>query len=284
MKKELWADMLGCAIGALIGGLIALEIQSRLILGEYLWIFGAFIGGAIGWCAGELKELRIGIARSYRASKENLSRELKSVMKWRPDWEYWKASLMLIARLTVSFISSISLMGVIDFFASGKVSDSLIGFPFLLYCTLILGCAFFVSIILVAVLIALPWFKKKGRDEFEVGWIMFKYFNPIVLPFACVVWIFMGLRNAFLFLKENGEEIASIMKIFMKETWKFFVRIFVYAHSERRRIRFIGAFFGTVAGFFLGSAILGAVVGAIVGGISREYIAIRWLKLIPAKT
>lgn len=279
--------MLGCAIGALIGTLIAFEIQSRFIWGSYLWILGAFAGGSVAWFVGEFGELRIGVARSYRASKENLSYKLKSVMKWRPDWGYWRASLMLIAGVTVSLISSVLLVFVmvfvIDYISPNRSSLTFMGFLVLLSLVVILSVSLLVSLFLLCTLIIIPWLKEKGDDIVILGKIMFKYCNPVSLPFVCLWGLFIVLRSTLSFIKENWEEIMDATKICVKEIWLFVRRAFIYAHSEKRRIRFIGAFIGTVAGFFLGSAILGAVAGAIIGGISRELVAIKWLKLIPAK-
>ncbi|MBU2264599.1 hypothetical protein KJ784_00225, partial [Patescibacteria group bacterium] len=197
------------------------------------------------------------------------------------------ATAALIAGFTVCLISSVLLIYVVFLFAPQEdIPVTMTGMLLVLFCAATIIVSFFGGLFSLVFLISIPFGYWRRDDKGTLlGCKLLKFGNPIVLPFFITwksisfLWEFAScLWEERLFIVCG---LVSGMKFTVKEVSKFFVRVFIYAHSEKRRIRFIGAFLGTVAGFFLGSAILGAVAGAIIGGISRE-IAIRWLKLVPS--
>ncbi|MBU2036676.1 hypothetical protein KJ866_00485 [Patescibacteria group bacterium] len=253
--------MLGCAIGAFIGVLVAFEIQSRLIWGSYLWILGAFAGGLIGWCAGELKELWTSIMHSYHET-----------INWRPDHSYWKAFIILFSGIVLMSITVCGFMLLPILILASEIHSVwlLVGLG---------GAGMFYSLAMTLLLIGNN--PTSFEDATKIGRTFMRQCNPIASMYYIFRFLYRIVRYLILHLPSATVAICSAIKWIAINVAQFVARVFIYAHSERRRIRFIGAFLGTVAGFFLGSAILGAVAGAIIGGISRE-IAIRWLKLVPS--
>ena len=270
MKKKSLSDLLGCAIGAFVGTLIAIEIHSRFILGAYFWILGAFAGGIIGWFIGEFNELYTSVVRSYR-----------EVVNWKPDKIHWEATFSLIAGFVACALSS----GLLAFMTFSFIPEKRPIVTMSVAITLVPCMAVFVVTSLATVgfsicaMVSLFCNVRKNKDDIKLGLALLKFGNPIVLPFFGI-WLVAS------YIWQNGtrivNKIISMTYFVGNEIVQFSVRAFIYAHSEKRRIRFVGAFLGTVIGFFFGSAILGAVAGIIAGGISRE-IAIRWLNFIPAE-
>lgn len=307
MKKESWSIAFACALGAFIGALSALEIESYFAYGKYLWIFGALFGGLVAYLAVDFRQFCTSIARSYRMSASNIARAWRPAIMWRPNKLYWKS---LIA---TEFAFSAILTSLVLFFVAGglvdeylRLSDPAKGFMIFLR-----GITVIASFVTVAIMAAAPWGLTKenwseGRrvgtssyeeylvENTEDSWTIFKFGNPIVLPFLL---LFVAVETAWEALKwcwQNRVRIANAMistanavvtaACFVGSEVKLFVlRTFVYIHSERRTICFVDAALGSLAGFFFGSVAIGVVVGAMLGIINYELVSVRWLKLAPAK-
>jgi len=260
--------MLACALGAFIGALSALEIQSRFALGLYLWPFGALFGGLVAYCAVDFKQLCNGIAKSYRVSVRNISRAYRvietEIKAWEPNKPYWKAKgIMAIGCLTCTV--SFGLSALILYFI---LNEQIRGFA-----EVIVGTALIFSTMAAVTCAVLPIAfldvhgdKDTRLRETEFGWDLFRFGNPIVLPFFIIAIL------------------ARAIWLLGREVPQFVVRTFRFVHSERRTLCFIDATLGAGIGFFFGSAILGAIVGAVVSGIDYEIVSVRWLKIVPART
>lgn len=288
MRKESWSVVLACALGALVGGLCAREIQLRFVLGSYLWIFGAFFGGAVAWCVVDFKQFCSGVARSYRVSAENITSAYRGAVEWRwePDKVYWKATVAMMSGL-IACASSLGLLSVVsasvaDYYIAGQrgIAQYIFFVTLFILVAIIMGILLLVTLLMPLILLEQ---ERKGDGtldgEIEDGKFLLKFCNPVVLPFLASYAFYCFIR----YLWENRKSIARFTGVLYRESSRFFVRAFVYVHSERRTLCFVDATLGAIAGFFLGSAITGALIGAVLGGINYEIVSVKWLKLVPTR-
>ncbi|MCX6787048.1 MAG: hypothetical protein NTY93_00800 [Candidatus Kaiserbacteria bacterium] len=270
--------MLACALGAFIGALSALEIQSRFVLGLYLWPFGALFGGIVAYFAGEFGQLRDGIVRSYRVSADNISCAYGAIEKWKPDKLYWKMVAAVMIGLLICALSSFLLICILVSVGDKQIfRQPILALGASLVCVMAVGSVFLCSIltILAPALLQLAQIGEYERLTKD-GWKLFKFGNPIVLPFFISYCIAKYFRR-------NAGHFILVMLFVSIEAMQFVVRTFVYVHSERRRLRLVDATLGAaIGGFFFGSAILGAIIGGALGGINYELVSVRWLKLVPS--
>ncbi len=301
MKKESLSVMFACAFGAFIGALSALEISARFEYGSYFWCVGALFGGLFAYCAVDFQRLCAGIARSYRVSASNVASAYHKATTWEPHPLYWKATATSVLGL-LALATSFALMSHAIFSYLGPAPEnepvvhrlvSGVGAGFYLITTmLVVGAIFWPFTNKKKYWQKLDYDAKGSYQEFlshdmSMGLLVFKYGNPIVIPFF-LLWLFAHtLCGIGEYLWENKARIMNatitLAYFLCRETWRFIVRTFVYIHSERRTLCFVDAALGATTGFFFGSAVLGAVVGATLGFANYEFISIRWLKLVPAK-
>lgn len=265
MRKETWSIMLACALGAFIGALFAIEIQSRFALGSYLWPFGALLGGIIAWCAVDFKPLCSGIARSYRVSA-------------MPGKFCWKAAIAWILGFWSLAGSSTALcIALIFFIGTPPVNPSLswilvYTIPMMLWSVSLAGILVFIVLSAIFPFICFQR-KNESKSEYEermkkdikTGFGLLDSYNPISL-------LILVIRFSSLAVRFVGREIG-----------RFVARVFIYVHSERRTLCFVDATLGAGIGFFCGSAIIGVVAGAALGVVNYELVSVRWLKLVPNK-
>lgn len=302
MKKESLSVMFACALGAFIGALSAIEISARFEYGSYFWGVGAIFGGLVAYCAVDFQNFCAGVARSYRVSAGNVASAYHRATTWKRYPLYWKATaasvLGLLALATSFALMSHAIFSYLEWPApeNEPVVHSLIsgvGVGFYLVTTmLVVGALFWPFTNKKKYWQKLDYDTKGSYQEFlsrdmSMGLLVFKYGNPIILPFF-LLWLFAHtLCGVGEYLWENKarimDAIVTLAYFLCRETWRFVVRTFVYVHSERRTLCFVDATLGAVVGFSLGSAVLGAVVGAVLGFVNYEFVSIRWLKLVPAK-
>ncbi|MGD0328202.1 MAG: hypothetical protein ABSB00_00610 [Minisyncoccia bacterium] len=291
MKKETWSIMLGCAFGALIGGLCAREIQLRLAYGGYLWISGAFLGGAIAWCAGEFKQLWASIVHAYR-----------DTIAWKPDLLYWKtvgATFLGVVTLGITmYIGFFGLFYLVSFLSPSSLEPQIVPIrkeaPSSAATVPVLISALSGVLLLMALVIALGAtsrpkqhsdeeykkmllrMKKDGLEQLLKG-------NPVGVVYYALKYSLKGLRYVVPLVPTAVVIGTAALVVAAKTAGQFIARMFIYAHSKKRRIRSIAAFIGVVVGFFFGSPIAGAIIGAIVGGVEYNVVSIKWLKLVSAR-
>lgn len=304
MKKESLSVMFACALGAFIGALSAIEISACFEYGSYFWGVGAIFGGLVAYCAVDFQNFCAGVARSYRVSAGNVADAYRKVAAWRPYLPYWKAtSIMMLGNGTLA--TSLVLFLFAGNYYVERFTDfytvSLPGFVLSIIAIITGIVAFFMGIFTILA----PYINSRSNwrenrrgktyeefllDDLPDNWDSIKFGNPVVLPFVLLGLLALGLYGIGKYLWENktrimnaGIELACFLGFLGKEIWRFFVRTFVYVHSERRTICFVDAALGAMAGFYFGSAIIGMVVGAVLGFVNYEFVSIRWLKLVPAK-
>jgi hypothetical protein len=244
-------------------------------VGSYFWIFGAFIGGAFGWCAGEFEQLKNGVAQSYRS--------YAAVAGWKPYKPYWRAKFAWTFGF-LTLMASCALYGYVIFDVFPNVA---------IFCF----AGAFLSAMILVVSFGVVYrrsgeskkkYKKRLRMRFVFGRDLIKRCNPIVLPLFLTAKV---IEEAFFFVRlllTNGARYTrattSAIRFALREIIQFVSRILIYAHSEKRRIRFTGTFLGTVAGFFCGSAVIGGLFGGLFYIILFNFsVRHGWLKLVPAK-
>jgi len=305
MKKESWSIAFACALGAFVGALSALEIESHFAYGKYLWIFGALLGGFVAYLAVDFRQFCTSIARSYRMSADSITRACRTATVWRPNKLYWKSVIALELGFGAVLASLVLLLAAGDFVVEYLRPAGLSkGIMFVLG-----GIGVIAALTAVLVMVQVPqtqtergWrrFRRDisyeeylAEDEKE-GWRVFKLGNPIVLPFLLLGVAIEAAWEALKWCWQNRVRIANAMistasavvvatRFVGDEMKNFVVRTFIYVHSERRTICFVDAALGALAGFFFGSAAVGAAVGAMLGIINYELVSVRWLKLVPAK-
>lgn len=281
MKKETLSVLSACALGAFIGALSALEIQSYFEYGSYFWGIGALFGGTIAYIAVDFRQFCDGVVHLYR-----------NTVAWRPHWLWWRA-LGLVYIETASFVSTAILIFILPFVILANLDSTFVALMILLW----MGIIGWFSIGTVFLGFLGTARDGKSREEWECNLKSsikrsldgIHRINPVsvaILLTRCVisssVHILHGLYDGAVHSPQMIAAIGSSIKTTSKTFVRFIASVFVRVHSNRRTLCFVDATLGAVSGFFLGSATLGAVVGAILGVINYELIS-RWLKLVPIK-
>ena len=260
-----------CALGAFIGTVVALEIAERFEYGSYFWSLGALMGGIVAYVTIDFRHFCAGIAHSYHKT-----------IAWRPDWLCWKAFAVMFGGLTMVVSSFLVVIGLVLISYSGHSSSN---------ATLVL-CLMFVSTMtgVIIPLFVLDVFGLGGskkrlereddlRETVETGWQLILYGNPIGVAFAAsreLKWIIVHAPSA---MQATINGLRHAWNIFTR----FVVGVFLYVHSQRRTICFVGAAIGAAIGYFFGSAIIGTIAGALLGIVHFEVVSVRWLKLVPSR-
>lgn len=254
-------------LGALIGGLLSIEIASRFGLGSFLWVFGSVFGGCISYVTVEFKQFCEGVSDAY-----------KKTVSWKPDRLYWKTVAI--------FFTGASLTGYSFFLAMfglfSYIDDRLNLLPSLA------GVSIFMSVFLGTILTSAitkraRWMvgRKYTRHLLErqkYGYFLLTRGNPVSAPFVALfyivkatVWMVKEIPEAIVWVAGAGRSLKS-----------FLVAVLKNVHSQKRAIVFFDATAGAVIGYFLGSALVGAFIGALVlYPLHRELVAVRLLKVVP---
>jgi uncharacterized protein YqgC (DUF456 family) len=249
MERQSWSVGFAAAVGALIGGLIAVDFAARIDAGAWLLVPGALLGACIAYVAVDFRHFMSGISRAWQRT-----------INWRPDPQYLKmlvAAWFMMNAITLTLLSLIISLFLIT-------GDSTEGIKVLTTLGLVLEIAMQTMGFLMfgALMSVIP--KEKQEEQTRGLWRMAKYGNPIGLPFAIV----FGVQWSIAALNAAWPKIIA-----------YFREALYQVHSERRRMAFSGALLGVVIGFFFGSAIIGALAGAIIGVVEHELIAVRLLKI-----
>lgn len=272
---------MACAIGAGIGGLLALDIFST----AFCWV-GFLLGGLAGYLSYEWKKTIKAIPRAYWAAAGfrfpiGYLKYYKWIFLILFDMFFWISFifillLLLSAESHLDWLETIFLMSV----------SVLMGWLF--------SC-FFVSIFLFLA------FKEDERcdrkcDEKEIDQIRhlsFVCFPPIVifwhLPRGVVfITMFVAKRTpSFIVWFFNGCILVACE--WGRFSWKkFFLNFFLIIHSEIRFLCGVDAMIGAGIGYFVGSAVIGALAGTLFGVFNylviTEFCLKRIWRVIPIKS
>lgn len=258
MNQERKSLACGGMCGGLIAGLLGLAVARQYELGLWTIVPIALLGGCIGWLACDVA----GAKRSVQTAR-------RQVVGWKPDVAWWKCfalSAFAVFILVSSVLFWVALLFATPISWSGAIIISIL------------------SSELVCGMTWTLWFCLMSLDNqidcpyiLNLSKVVLVRWNIITLPFSlawyCGKWTLWLLRK-----------VPSAAKIAGKFLW----RVFVLAHSDMRRICFIGSTLGTAIGFYLGYmnggnlvlwAFLSGVSGAILSVAWREVVAVRWLGL-----
>lgn len=265
MRKETGSIAFACALGAFVGALSALEIQSRFVLGSYLWIFGAFLGGLTAWCVVDFKQLCTGVARSYR-----------EVINWRPNWIYWKAFVTCFGGM-ISICLSALVVAFSLFILPTQSGQSMSQVDMIFIAKVLTTVCVVSSLYMTLLAVRLGGDVRRLENAREFGWVSMREFNPVNLAY----WVLYGIWFVIRRLPKIVIVALPVIYTVTVAVKMIVITTFVYVHSERRTLCFVDATLGAIAGFFWGSAIVGAVLGAIFGVVNYEIVSVRWLELVP---
>lgn len=270
MKRESIGIVGACALGALIGTLVALDIATRFEYGRYFWSVGALFGGIVAYIAVDIHKLVAGIVRAYRATLSHFAQ------KSRFYWRIIAPGLVSLAFLEISWA-----VAAVAMFLLGNTDLATIALVFS-------GVLFFPVNSLWAIDDTpangnLSFGQRRGYVEWHrvcIGALAIG--NPIVLPFSLIAGMVWLLWTALRQTKLVALWIGSFTVRAIKAIGQFVKYTFIYIHSQRRTICFVDATLGAAVGHSFGSALVGAIAGALLGLVNYELVSVRWLKLSPA--
>jgi hypothetical protein len=258
-------------IGALVGGLLSIEIASRFALGNFLWLvvsLCAVLGGLVSYIIVEFKQFCLGISDAYNKT-----------ISWRPYTLYWKTLLIVFAGVSLMvYTLALTMFGVIVSLDDRMTIDMVFVLKIPAVLAVLLGG--FITYVLLS---RREWMVRRNYtihllQSQKNGYWLLRYWNPVSAPF--VVLFFFG-EMVVLAWKAAPKLILCVVAA-SKTLRAFLVLALKNVHSQKRAVAFIDATLGALAGYFLGSALLGAIVGAVVlYPLHRNFIAVRWLKVLP---
>lgn len=249
-------DKKSLACGGFFGGTLAglLWLAVSLQYHQSLWAIVpvSLVGGFFGWLGCDFS----GVKRSIKLA-------WKQVVDWKPDTEWWRSTGLCSFSLSVwSF--------AIVFWICFSLGDSFLS-------SIVAGLVAwgFSGLLMLLMCVAYPddcKYSAKDKEFFKtllIGW------NVVTMPFSIVWYAGKGILW-----------VLTSVPFAVKITGKFLWRVFKLAHSDKRRICFIGTTLGAAAGLFCASAnelnlVLGVVLPGIFGAVFSlgwyEVVAVRWL-------
>ncbi len=248
MKKrdvEFLKNMLACALGAVIGAFVALNVWPGL------WWIGLVVGGLFGYLAGDFHEV-VGAARLAG----------KKFFGFRPDFNRHVFPLLKLLTTTITG-NMVLVLGIIS-------AKSFVLVPMGLE---ELGSAqigtIFIFIILMTIWL---WFVLDrtgfGLEPMGKWWMDLWIVSPPALIFYWLPCM-----------------VVAVVKNFVPAMCKcaaFVWMVYVLIHSDWRLLRMLDAATGAAVGYFAGSIAAGALAAGICWLINSELVAKRWLRVVPA--
>lgn len=247
-----------CAVGALVGGLIALE------LGDNLWPIGVVIGGLTGYLSFEFRAVCGAVPQAWQMAKTRC-------LMHRADLGVFAAS-SFITGLTFA----IPVCGMSWLFAY-SIEGSRVVHPLRLavettwlYTPMLLALAGGGTVL--ATLFMLTAEKPMSLEAKESYRQLLREYNPIT---------FYGSRVPRWIVTVGVPGLWQVSRQGLRFIREFVVICFRLIHSELRLLCGVDAALGAAIGYACGSAIIGAIAGCLVGIINYELVSKRWLKLVP---
>ncbi len=263
---------LACAFGALIGGILAIQLAKFF---WPLWILSAVSGGFVAYLSINLQEVIQACVFAWRKT-----------VSWRPN----KDKIGLVVLSFLAGISSAITVGL-WFFSCVLlcvVSSSLNTYEWvansvilviLLIGSIIIGMlfAFFSSFESIETL-------RESRPKFQS---VLKTCNPmngffLVLLKAAILTIKYSPIILWFVIKNIPKTIVAIgqsLVVGSVTIAKIARLVFITIHTELRLLCLCDAAFGAIVGFFTGNVLLGAIVGGLLGVLNFELISVRLLHL-----
>jgi|GEM_PF-995767 len=270
-----------CALGALLGALIGLELKS---ISDWLWLPSALLGGVIGWVLYDIRALGAVIARAWR-----------EVINWQPDRLYWRlfGQKLLTSVIVLGYGSALMLIWYAGFILADAgwytfptLRTTVYEFYWTFVCpTIFLLTGLATMILFVNMLLYIADAQAEADWHKEYGSLMkiirtaVLLANPIVLPFTAIY----GCYNLTSYGYRGVRWILPRIPLAGRLTGQFCKRTFVLAHNDLRLLCFVDATIGAIAGYFLGSALLGALIGGVSGLLNYWVVSVKILHLAPAR-
>lgn len=256
MDKKSLRIFIACALGAGIGALIALELNS------YLWWIGVLVGAFVGYLSYEFKKVIAAVPVVMAEAKKACQIEVPV----RAMMGGIKAGLNYFIAVVMGSIFLI--FYAIEIGAYFILSENkFIAQDLTNIISASVALAFLVAILFSVVEGAEKVHGYSATFSAKDFWKCFRYTSPLGVIFFTGKFMIWALPRIGIGLK--------FLKVFAK---KFLIII----HSDIRLLCAVDAAIGASIGYFSGSAIIGAVVGGVLGVINYEIISIKVLKLNPS--
>lgn len=273
MNKERVSLVVACFMGASTGALISLECARWFTYGEYFWILGALIGGCVAYVV-------VDFERVIQAVRIALKKSWSEFIATNCDWNsvkaillFWLGALCLLATTSIYFV------------LTGVILRMIVGEPYDLE-RLIGGQPFLLTIVGIFVMDFRVSFSRNVSTQKQIyermnvnGVRMLKNYNPFSVIFLLLVGVICYLSMCTLSIIKIVRFMPGAIVSVVTFIARFFMRVFVLIHSQRRTICFVDATLGATVGFFLGSAIIGGIAGAFFGLLNYEIVTKRILKI-----
>ncbi len=251
MESKWQKVFVACALGAFIGGIVALQLNG------YFWWVGLIAGGLVGYFTYEFKAVLKAVLEVWQHTKS-----------WRPDFrpipKIIKGVLFAVASV-LSVGTTISVPLVAGFYLFGRSSPVYHNPAYV--ASILPEITFFGGMLVAMCALVL----RKDIDQFlrTTGRRLWK-FNILMVTFWYLPrYTFVGL---WLFFRYGVLHIA-----------RFVWHVFKLIHSDERLLCGVDAAIGALVGYFTGNALIGAVFGGIFGVANFELVSKRLLHLVPAK-
>ncbi|PIR06772.1 MAG: hypothetical protein COV55_02260 [Candidatus Komeilibacteria bacterium CG11_big_fil_rev_8_21_14_0_20_36_20] len=245
-----------CALGALIGSIVALQMN------PYLWWIGLLVGGLTGYLSYEFKAVIAAVPKAWNAAS------------WRPSKEVKWATVAFIC-VYISIVSIVLGIAILNPIPKREV---LIAKPdILLYSFLGLMTSLVFLIGLTITLIEQPKLKNNITKSFQ---LIALYCNPIsvatFLPLWCLYKFITHLPAMIAFIFKTGWSIICTLGRFIKF-------LFLLIHSDIRLLCGIDATIGSGIGYLTGNVLIGMVAGGVFGVLNYQIVSLKILKVVPVK-
>jgi hypothetical protein len=250
MNQERKSLAYGGSFGGTLAGILWLAISLQYGFEMWMIVPVSLLGGCFGWLACDFADAKCSAKTAW-----------KQIVEWKPDTEWWRdARLMFFS--TFAWTSGVFFwVGFFlwDSFLGGVVGGLVAGILFGLWMLWLVG-------------LLCDKCSAKDREFFKTLLIRW---NVVTMPLSIVWYAGKGMMW-----------VLARVPFAIKTAGKFWWHAFKLAHSDKRRICFIGTTLGAAAGLFCASAneinlVLGVVLPGIFGAAFSlgwyEVVAIRWL-------
>lgn len=235
-----------CALGAGIGALIALQLQT------YFWWVGMLIGGAIGYLSYEFKNVLVASVTAWR-----------TVTNWKPDVHAARKHTFCLVYgvffMTVWTITiAVCIMAVDGTFFTATLQEILYDL-----------FSYVVIMNMVPILFSLATLYA-GEPNISHYKDMLTDAVKEANPASISKFLLKGLWK-----------LISLLPAALRKTVQFFYHLIILIHSDIRLLCGLDAAIGSAIGYYAGNALIGALTGGVFGVLNFEILSKRILKTVP---
>lgn len=257
MEKTATKVFLACALGALIGSIVALQLN------QYFWWLGLIIGGFIGYLSYEFKKVMRIAPKAWKMAKGTDRKEIRI--------KIIRKTGKTLARILFGY--SVCLVSGFLFLMNASILMVMIspGFYFWSKINKLSDPVYFQIAFIGAAVISSMFFLAAMCCEIsdENDKYQDRKFTSLVIALVITPILTIPLLALYVTYK-----LAPWIIRFIKY-------LFILIHSDIRLLCATDAAIGTAIGYFSGSAIIGAIAGGIFGVINYKVVSQRILRLQP---